>query len=298
MRWIYLFFYELKHAFIKIKRHVVLCLSSSMAIFISIFLVAACLIIGFHVDSFSKNIESDVRIHVVLNTDISQDQIEDIQKEIQNISNVDKITFSSKDEELELMIQEKGEAFEMYRGENNPLANAFFVTVKDGSKIEQTSKEIEQLDVVSSCVYGGSSVTKMMEMLEKVRTIGYGVSILLIFLSLFLIHNTIRTTIYSQQSEIAIMRTVGATPSFIKIPFELQGMFIGFVGSLLTYLVIRAGYTKIYEITGGNLFVSILKLIEPETMMHQIGWILFALGIGIGWMASKLAVSKYVRKNR
>ena len=75
-------------------------------------------------------------------------------------------------------------------------------------------------------------------------------------------------------------------------------MFIGFVGSLLTYLLIRAGYTKIYEITGGNLFVSILKLIEPETMMHQIGWILFALGIGIGWMASKLAVSKYVRKNR
>ncbi|MGN1277121.1 MAG: permease-like cell division protein FtsX [Floccifex sp.] len=298
MKWLYLFLYEMKHAFIKIRRHGILCFSSAMAVFVSVFLVSICLIAGFHVDSFSHNIESDVRIHVVLQTDIDQSQIEEIQNQIQAISNVDTIEFSSKDDELELMIQEKGEAFELYRGEENPLAHAFFVTVKDGSQIEKTSREIENMEVVSSCVYGGSSVTQLMEMLQKVRKVGYGTALLLIFLSLYLIYNTIRTTIYSQQSEIAIMRTVGATQSFIKIPFELQGIFIGLLGSGLTFVLIYFGYQKIYEILGGNLFIRLLSLIEPSVLYQQIGWIILLLGIGIGWLASSMAVSKYVRKNR
>lgn len=298
MRWLYLFLYELKHAFIKIKRHFVLCLSSSMAVFVSIFLVACCLIVGFHVDSFSRNVESDVRIHVVLQTTVSDDQLPIIEEEIKNISNVNTVTFSSKDDELELMIEEKGKAFEMYRGEENPLANAYFVTVKDGSKIEKTVSQIEQIENVASCAYGGSSVTQLMKLMEKVRTVGYGVALLLVFLSLYLIHNTIKTTIYSQQSEIAIMKTVGATSTFIRLPFEIQGMFIGFVGSIATYFLVKIGYAKIYEIVGGKLFVNVLKLIEPSQMMHQMAWIILVLGIGIGWLASKLAVSKYVRKNR
>ena len=80
------------------------------------------------------------------------------------------------------------------------------------------------------------------------------------------------------------MRQVGATRSFVKIPFELEGILIGFLGSLLSYLVIRFGYIKVYEMIGGVLFVHMLKLIEPSILISQIGWIILLTGTVLGWL--------------
>ena len=291
--------YELKYAFIGIKRHLLLCLSAISAITISLFLMAAFLVVGIHVDHFAMNVQSDLSIHVILDQDIVEDdQIDAIENQILELSNVDSVEFSDKENELELMIDEKGDAFSIYKGEENPLSNAFFVYVQDEKQIQDTSEQIEQIEGVSSSAYGGSSVTQLINLLDMVRKVGYGVILLLLILSIYLIFNTIRTTIFSRQEEIIIMRQVGGTNAFIKRPFEAQGVLIGLFGSLLPVAALYFGYAKLYEVLEGQLFSNLFSLIEPNQIVWQVGLIITLIGLLIGGFASFWAVTKYLKVKR
>lgn len=294
-----LFWYELKYAFRGIRKHLLLTLSAISAMAVSTLLIGCFLLIGLHVDHFATNVEQDMSVHVVLDSEVSDDdQIDAIEKEIQKLSNVASVRFSSKDEELELMIQEKGEAFSLYRGGENPLSHAFFVEVKDSSAIEKTAASIEKIDGVSSVAYGGSSVTRLVDLLDMVRKIGYGVAVLLLILSLYLIYNTIRTTIYSRQDEIKIMRTVGATNAFIRIPFEVQGILIGLIGALIPFLLIFFGYPVVYERMDGVLFASVFSLVSVTQVRWLLGLAMLGCGLVIGILASLLAVGKSLKAKR
>ena len=291
--------YELKYAFIGIKRHLLLCISAISAITISLFLMAAFLIVGLHVDHFAANVQSDLSIHVILEPEIvDANQIESIQEQLESLSNVSSVTFSDKENELELMIKEKGDAFSIYKGEENPLSNAFFVYVKDGKKIENTSLKINKIDGVSSSAYGGDSVTQLINLLDMVRKVGYGVIVLLLFLSIYLIFNTIRTTIFSRQEEIIIMRQVGGTNAFIKRPFEVQGILIGLFGSLIPVIAIFFGYQKLYDVLEGKLFANMFSLIKPDQIMWQVGTLIVLIGLLIGGFSSFWAVTKYLKVKR
>ena len=294
-----LFWYELKYAFRGIRKHLLLTLSAISAMAVSTLLIGCFLLIGLHVDHFATNVEQDMSVHVVLDSEVSDDdQIDAVEKEIQKLSNVASVRFSSKDEELELMIQEKGEAFSLYIGEENPLSHAFFVEVKDSSVIEKTAASIEKIDGVSSVAYGGSSVTRWVDLLDMVRKIGYGVAVLLLILSLYLIYNTIRTTIYSRQDEIKIMRTVGATNTFIRIPFEVQGILIGLIGALIPFLLIFFGYPVVYEQMDGVLFASVFSLVSVTQVRWLLGLAMLGCGLVIGILASLLAVGKSLKAKR
>ena len=163
------FLYELKYAFLQMKRHIMLCFSAISAIGITLLLIGSILIIGLHVNYFSNDVQKDLSIHVILNEDIDDETaISSIQSEISKLKNVSKVEVSSKDDELELMIKEKGDAFKAYRGETNPLSNAFFVYVKNASSIRKTSVQIQKIDGVSSTAFGGDSVTSLVDMLSPI----------------------------------------------------------------------------------------------------------------------------------
>lgn len=290
--------YEFKYAFLGMKRHLLLCFSAISAITVSLFLVAGFLIVGLHADHFATNIQGDLSIHVILNQEIVEaEQIASIEQQLQALSNIDTMKFSSKEEELELMIKEKGEAFSIYR-EDNPLSNAYFVYVKDGTLMEQTASQIESIEGVVSCAYGGSSVTQLVQLLETTRKVGYGVIALLLMLSIYLVYNTIRTTIYSRQQEIIIMRQVGGTNGFIKRPFEVQGIIIGFVGASIPMLLLYFGYPKLYEALDGVLFANAFSLLSADFVLSRIGITIVLIGLIIGWFASFWAVSKYLKVKR
>ena len=140
--------YELKYAFIGIKRHLLLCLSAISAITISLFLMAAFLVVGIHVDHFAMNVQSDLSIHVILDQDIVEDdQIDAIENQILELSNVDSVEFSDKENELELMIDEKGDAFSIYKGEENPLSNAFLSMYRMKNKFKIHLNKLSKLKV-------------------------------------------------------------------------------------------------------------------------------------------------------
>lgn len=291
--------YALKYAFNGLRHHFVLSISAVSAITITLLMVALCAVIGFNINHFSDNITGDLMIHVVLNPSRDTPQeIEQIQKDLEAVPNVKSVSYSDKDQELELMIEEKGEAYARYRGENNPLANAFFVTLKDNTQIEETASLLRKVYGVDSVAYGGQSVHELVDVLELARRSGYILAILLLILSVYLIYNTIRTTIYSQQDEIGVMTMVGASYRFIKIPFVAQGMIIGMLGAFIPTLTVWIGYARMYERLNGIFFANILSLIDVGTMRLKAGMGIMVLGMVIGFTASLMAVTKYLRINR
>lgn len=299
MKYINLFFYETKHAFLGLKRHFLLSLSAIFAIMISLFLIVIFMTLGLHVDHFAQNVQSNLTIHVVLDLDIEDtNEISNIQQQIEMLSNVKEVRFSSKDEELALMVEEKGEAFSIYEGEDNPLANAFFVSIKDADSMQSVSARIEAIDGVASCSYGGTSVTSLIDMLNLIRKVGYAVAALLLLLTLYMIYNTIKTTIFARQEEILIMRAVGASNAFIRIPFEMEGIWLGLLGAIVPFCVVWLGYPKLYEIMNGYLFVRTFSLLPASSIFGIVGFGCLGLGAFIGWFASVLAVSKYVHVKR
>lgn len=293
------FIYELKYAGVGLKRHFWLSFSALAATVVTLFLIGILTISGLHIDLFSNQVEDNLGIHVVLDAQVeSQEEIERIEERLKALPGVDFVEFSSKEEELEKMIQEKGEAFSMYRGKDNPLSHAFLVYVKDSKDIQKIAKEIQKVQGVEDIAYGGNSTISFVDMLYKLRKIGYIAMALLVILSLYLIYNTIRTMIASRADEIIIMRQVGATNSFIKRPFEWEGIILGLIGALIPFGFLWAGYRQLYEMLQGKLFALTLKLMPVQSMTMYLGIVLIVCGIGIGWFASFIATSKFIKEKR
>lgn len=293
------FGYEIKHALLGMKSHWVLCLSSVITVMLSLTLIAVFVLLGLHVDQFSHGIASDLTIHVVLSPEITdQAKLDQIQLELQDLDNVRLVRFSDKDQELEAMIAEKGDVFGQYRGEENPLANAFYVSVTDESKIADTARSIYSIEGVETAAYGGSSVVQLVELLKTVRRIAFCLVLLLVILALYLIYNTIRATIYTRKEEIGIMRTVGASSSFIRVPFELEGILIGLIGSLLPVLLLVQGYPALYAAMNGRLLIREFSLLPVDTVKFWGSLLLPCGGMLIGWLASAAAALRYCRKVR
>jgi cell division transport system permease protein len=289
--------YLFKSAWLGLWRHWALTLSALAAISVTLFLTAACLVTVVHVDRFSHSLEDSLRIHVVLNTDVSEEQTKAIGEQLKSLPQVTKVDFSDKDRELQLMIEEKGEAFSIYT-EDNPLSDAYFVYLESGQQLAETAREIMKIEGVASAVYGGQSASNLADVLVKVRWIGYGAGGFLLLLSLYLIYNTIRSAIQSRQEEIQIMRQVGASNAYIKGPFELEGILLGAAGAAIPYFVFAWLYPNLYGMVGGKLGANTLSLVPADEMLATLALVLFGAGILMGWGASLLAAGKYLRAKR
>lgn len=291
--------YHIRQAFRGMFRHMGMTLSAIMAVIITLLLLAVFLCAAGNVSLFASNIEGGLQIHATLDPDIdTQEELEEAGNALKEMDNVAMATLSTKDEELELMIREKGEAFAMYRGEENPLNNAFFITVSDADQIEQTCEEIKQLDFVNDAVYGGASVSQLINILNLVRQGGFIFVILLFLLTAYLISSTIRTTIYARSKEIAIMRNVGASNHFIKVPFMIEGVLIGIIGSIIPCVLTYFGYSWMYEAIGGRLFTNLFALQPVIPFTFHVAAILVACGVIVGLFGSFLSTTRYLRWKR
>ena len=268
----------IKTAFLSIFRHIAMSLSASSAVTITLILFSAFLMIAGNVSLFTNSIEDDLQIHVVLKADVkTQKKIDEAKDGLEKISGVRRVTFSDKDNELELMIKEKGKEFEMYRGKDNPLCNAFFVSVKDANQIKAINAQIEQLPFVKQSVYGGNSVSKMISVLNTIRSGG------LVFVGLL---------------TLLALRNVGAANWYIKVPFMIEGMLIGLMGAVLPCIFTYFGYQYFFDMLNGQIITSLFTLqpIMPFTL--QICGILLLGGMLVGLVGSFFSTTKYLRWKR
>ena len=216
---------------------------------------------------------------------------------ISNIPEVDTVKFSSKDDELQQLIEsfgDEGTIFKLYEQEN-PLNDAFIVETKDPKDTAKVAEIIEKLEYVQSVNYGQAQVEKLFKIIEVGRNFGIVLIIGLFLTAIFLISNTIRITIVARQREIEIMRLVGATNWFIRWPLLLEGLWLGILGSIIPIFFIFFTYKNIYETVAPKLEGSFIRILDFYPFAYQVCVILLLLGCLIGVWGSFMSVRKFLK---
>ena len=279
-------------------RNFSLSLASISCITITLIVVAIAIILSYNVNSFAENIEKDMTIVVFMDTDITSIEKDDILESIKALDGIESYTYQSKTEISEEM-QKTSETFKNilsnYTEEENPLQPTFQVKVKDINSISKIAKKIEKLDRVASVKYGEGMVEKLVSVFEVIRKISLLMVAALIVVTAFLISNTIKITIFSRKREIEIMRLVGASNLNIKIPFILEGLFLGVLGSIIPIIITVYGYTALYNNFDGKFIASFVTLVEPTPFIYQLSGILVLIGILVGMFGSSNSVRKHLK---
>jgi cell division transport system permease protein len=138
-------------------------------------------------------------------------------------------------------------------------------------------------------------VEQLVSVFDIVRKLSIGAVIALIVVTAFLIINTIKITIFSRRREIEIMRLVGASNINIKIPFIIEGLLLGLLGSIIPIAITCYGYTTVYDRLGGVLFTNVIKLLEPTPFVYYVSGVLVIIGMVVGMFGSLRAVKKYLK---
>ena len=208
----------------------------------------------------------------------------------------DGIKYKSKDEwklEISEYSSDMSAVFEAY-GEN-PLLDSFIVKASDINSLERITNEIRNFENVESANYGEDTVDTIISIFDVVEKATFIIVIALIFVTAFLITNTIKLTIYSRRNEIEIMRLVGASNTAIKLPFVVEGFIIGILGSIIPIIITIYGYIILYSELNGRILTDIIKLINPYYFVFYVSAVVMILGALIGMFGSLRAVRKYLK---
>ena len=291
---------SIRDAFKSVFRNFSLSLASISCIAITLVIVSISIIASYNVNNFTEEIEKDLTIVAFVDNDADEDDIEEIKTKLNKIDNIeqDQIKFETKKTVKENM-QKESEIFNAVMSgwdeKDNPLKDTFQIKVKDVEKISKTAKQISNIDNIATVRYGEGLVDKMITAFDSIQKIAYGAVIALIIVTVFLIVNTIKLTIYSRQREISIMRLVGANNFTIKTPFIIEGMFLGLLGSLIPIALIIFGYPKLYTNMNGYVFSPLINLIRPYPFVYSVSGLVAIIGMIVGMIGSSSAVRKYLK---
>lgn len=287
-----------KTALQNIWRNGVMSVSSIFAVTITLLLIAVLSVIAININDITLSIENSLTIYVKVDREATTKQSKAIGKQIKNINGVKKVTYSSKEQELDKLIasqtSENKKLFESYK-KKNPLGDAYTVEVNDAKNLSAVSKQIEDINNVNEVTYGGSSTSDLVSLLEHVRNGGAIFVVALIIVVLFMIANTIKMAITSRATEIAIMRMVGASNWYIRLPFMIEGVLIGLFGSIIPIIALYYGYSFAYSQFSKILSSSIMVLEAPFPFIWQLSGMLIVLGCGVGLIGSFFSVRRFLK---
>lgn len=290
-----------REAFTGISRHFAMSLSSASAVTVTLLLMSVLLVTIMNISQITVDLQESVSIFVRIDADVADDEVMGLKGQIEQIDGVSRVEYSSKEQELDKLIEEFGEdgrMFEIYRGENNPLSRAFIVDIKQNYKIADISARIGRISGVTEALFGGTNTENFIRTLSMIRTGGFAIVVALGLLAIFLISNTIKITIYARQEEITIMRHVGATNGYIRMPFILEGVFIGLLGSVIPIAFTIIAYDYLYQMMDGKLITGMLSLLPVFPFTLNVSLVLVAMSVFVGILGSAISVNKNLRWKR
>lgn len=287
-----------RDAFKGVFRNFSLSFASISCITITLIVVAVSIVLSNNVDNFTQLVEKDVTIVAFLDNKLTDEQIDEVKDQISTINNVEKYEFRSK-QNITKEMRESSDVFDSimknWTDDENPIQNTFQVKVKDIEKIKNVANQIKKIDGVTLVKYGEGMVEQLVSTFDFIHKICLGAVVALILVTAFLISNTIKITINSRQREIGIMRLIGASNLNIRIPFIIEGLLLGALGSIIPILTTIYGYNALYRNFDGHLFSPFIKLIEPVPFVYTTSLILLGIGIAVGMFGSWRAVKKYLK---
>lgn len=283
-----------------IIRECSLSLATIWSITITLMVVAVAMIVSYNVDNFSQALKEDMTIVVFLPTNYTEEEAIAFEGLLLDIENVNKseIEFVSKLQIAQDMMGESDELASIISnwGENeNPLLHSYIVRIEDVEMIKSTADTISLIDEEIVTKYGEGMVEQLVVVFKVVEQAALIMVVALILVTAFLIGNTIKLTIYSRKREIEIMRLVGASNFVINMPFIIEGMILGVLGSILPISLITYGYSEFYEFFSGQLFSPIISLVEPAPFVYIVSFMMVFIAVVVGSFGSIRAVRRYLK---
>ena len=268
----------------------------------SITVLMACLVIiglgsmiYFNINALLDNIESQNVVMVYVQDGVSDEDTTRMGNEIKVMNNVEDCIFVPKEDAFAAQLESMGEDAVLLEGlDENPLPDAYKVVVKDLTMFDQTVSELKAMQNVENVRENSDLADKLVSVRKAVTIVIAGMVALLFIVSLFIISNTIRITMFSRKLEISIMKAVGATNWFIRWPFMIEGMVIGVTSSLVSFGLLAGLYQGMIYV-----FKNMLAIFTPVSFGAYAGWILLIfMGIGIftGSFGSLISMGKYLKE--
>ena len=292
---------NIRDSFKSVFRNFSLSLASISCISITLIVVAIAMALSANVNAETKRIEGNVTIVVLLDKDITEERFEKIGEEIKQIENINTKSIEAKDKvstgkEISKSTSAYKEILDKCKERKcNPLKDSYTVKVNDIKKISNTAAVLEKIDGVSDVIYGENVVNRVTSVFGVVRQASYIAVIALVIVTAFLIANTIKITIFSRRREIDIMRLVGASNINIKIPFILEGLILGIIGSIIPIMTVVYGYTALYNKFDGKLLGNFMILEKANPFVFKISGVLLLIGMVVGMLGSWSAVRKHLK---
>ncbi|MGG7144652.1 permease-like cell division protein FtsX [Clostridium nigeriense] len=282
-------------AFKSLKRNRTLSIAAMITVLITFFIFGTFILLGLNFNKAVEDVASKLEIKVYLDNDIKLIDQREIELKLNEQEGVKEVIYESKEEafaNLQEMLKDNQGLLEGYDLSENPLPSSYIVkldapeyatqivdAVQGMSGVEDISNQQDMIDTISAFVNG-------------VRITGMVLFVVFIGVSIFLITNTTKITVYSRRREVGIMKYVGATDWFIRWPFIIEGMIIGFVGSLISSILLFMLYRVVYGYIVSNMFL--VSLVSPGFVLSTLTWVFLLGGIIVGALGSIVALRKFL----
>ncbi|WP_435789315.1 permease-like cell division protein FtsX [Clostridium sp.] len=292
------FKYFIMDALKSLKRNKTVSLASVATVAATLFILGVFLLIVINVNAGIDVIGSKFQVKISIKEDISITDKSALERALNDVKGVTDIRYETKLDALEIMREQFGEdSKELLAGmeENNPLPNAYVVSVEKPEIVTDVVEAAEGLSGVEKIKDVREIVDKLIKITDTLKVIGLSLFAILISVSLFLIGNTIKLTVYSRKKEIGIMKYVGATDWFIRWPFIIEGMMLGISGAIVSTGILYYVYRMVFGKFSNTLIEFLgFTLINPQFILGTVLWQFMIGGLIIGAIGSVISIRKFL----
>lgn len=287
--------YFIKEVYTSFKRNIWMTLASIFTVVLSLFILGFFSIVILNLNKMADTLESQVQISVYLKDDLSQEEIDETKETLSKIEGLQDIKFTTREEAMKNFKERLGDQQFLLDAldDTNPLPDSFSLTVTSPQQVKTIADTAAALDSVESASYSQDIINHLFNLTHLIRLIGIALIILLTGAAIFIISNTIRLTVFARRKEIAIMKYVGATDWFIRWPFLLEGICLGFIGgglaTIFLYIIYNQVTQKIYEA------MAFFPLIPQHPFIDYISLAILVAGIIIGALGSTISLKRFLK---
>ncbi len=253
------------------------------------------LILSANINHFVDEVKAEQGFQVFLKNDATDEEIKKAGEEIRKIEGVSNAEYKDKEYAYNFMREKLGYSAEGFGPEI--YSTSYIVTLTDLNLSKQVQNKIMELDNIKRITSSDETVTILLNLAKGIKIITGVILLLLILISIFIISNTIKLTVHARRKEISIMKYVGATNSFIRWPFIVEGMIIGILSGFVSILIVGGAYSVIAQkLVNSQVMIKIgLNLLGFNDMLTSIVVVYIILGIGIGTLGSIISMRKYLK---
>lgn len=283
-----------------IERNNLMSVASILSVVAALIILGIFVVFTMNLQHITKAVESSLELRVYLQTGYTEEQKQEVETALKADPNVEGISFESADEALTKFsdsLEGYSGLLSGYNSSNNPMQASFIVQVNSATSLESVREYAEGLkDIgVDEVKYGEEMVNALISFSKFSNTMCIAVLVVLTVISFFIIYNTIKLTCFARRREIRVMRYVGATNWYIRMPFIMEGTFLGCIGAVVALLIIRTGYYYLIGYITNTVSLPMNSdLVAPTAIMGPMLIFCLAYGIVVGGFGSLFSIRKFL----